>query len=142
MAVYTLRPVLVNATNTQIGAQTQFNAPLPATKEIGVSVELILNGKSYLCSDNGSMILGRADHCDVLDPSPWVSREHALVEVKGDKVNLTDRSSGSTYVKMGDGHEVSLVRQSIMLAGSGIISLALSTEAPNVNPIQFRIIYG
>ncbi|MGI9357508.1 MAG: adenylate/guanylate cyclase domain-containing protein [Rhizobiaceae bacterium] len=142
MAVYTLRPVLVNATKTQIGAQTQFNDPLPNAKEIGVSVELILNGKSYFCSDNETMILGRADHCEVLDPSPWVSREHAVIEVKGDKVNLTDRSSGSTYVKMGDGHEVSIVRQSIMLAGSGIISLALSTEAPNVNPIQFRIIYG
>ena len=132
-AVYALRPILVNATKTQIGQQTQFNTKLPVT-EVGVSVELTLNGKSYLCSDNQSMVLGRADHCDILDPSPWVSREHALLEVKGDKVNLTDRSSGSTYVKFGDGHEVSIVRESIMLTGSGVISLALSTEAPNVKP--------
>jgi len=142
MAVYTLRPVLVNATKTQIGQQTQFNTPLPGKSETDVSVELIISGKSHLCSDQQTMILGRADHCDILDPSPWVSREHAIIEVKGDKVNLTDRSSGSTYVKMGDGHEVSIVRESIMLAGTGVISLALSTEAPNVNPIQFRVIYS
>ncbi len=141
IAVYTLRPILVDSSKTQIGQQTQFNTILPTT-EVGVSVELTLNGKTYSCSDGQSMILGRADHCDVLDPSPWVSREHAVVEVKGDKVNLTDRSSGSTFVKLGDGHEISIVRESVMLTGSGIISLALSTEAPNVNPIQFRVIYG
>lgn len=77
--------------------------------------------------------LGRGDACDLVLQHASVSREHAVVEVKGDEYVLLDKSSNGTLVneeRVGSGKRVSLVSgDKVRFARAGLYVFAHSAES-------------
>jgi hypothetical protein len=70
-----------------------------------------------------TLILGRASGCDIEVSASHVSRQHARVEASASFFALMDGSTNGTYVRFDDGREMHLVKERLVLQGSGIISL-------------------
>jgi adenylate cyclase len=105
-----------------------------------VMIVLMHGRHAQRCGETESMLIGRADECDIVLSGPWVSRRHAVVTVRDGRVILEDRSSSGTYVSISGGHELLLRRETIMLTGTGVISPAIHPGRPEADPIRFEII--
>lgn len=81
--------------------------------------------------------IGRSSECDmVLEPS-WVSRQHAIITTARGKVEIEDISSSGTYVQTGDGYDLFLRREKVVLAGAGLISPTLPTSEENARVVRY-----
>lgn len=81
--------------------------------------------------------IGRSSECDmVLEPS-WVSRQHAIVTTARGKVEIEDISSSGTYVQTGDGYDLFLRREKVVLTGAGLISPTLPTSEENARVVRY-----
>ncbi len=141
-AVYTLLAEQSTSIHTQISGLTQnYDVSVHPGSPL-LKVELDFGGKTYTCTQERDLKIGRAPECDIRQDEPWVSRQHAVIEVRQNKVNLVDRSSGGTFVRMSTGHEISVIRESILITGAGQISLTLPSDSPKANPIYFRVLTG
>lgn len=109
------------------------------SQEPKVAVFLTYGDCRRRCREAESLLIGRAKECAILLPHPWISRKHAVVTVRASKVILEDRSAGGTYVTTNGGHEVFLLRESMMLTGKGLLSPAVGIGEPDADPIQFEI---
>jgi len=67
--------------------------------------------------------LGRDSSSDVCIDDLRASRQHATIELRGDKFVLRDHSSNGTYVSINGAPEFILAREEIVLHGSGWIAL-------------------
>lgn len=104
------------------------------------TIVLSHGGRSKLCREAGSVLIGRLDDCDVVIGRPWVSRRHASVTVRDGKVQYHDRSSLGTYVAIAGGHEFFVRRETVMLTGSGVLSPAVRASQPEAEPVHFEIV--
>jgi adenylate cyclase len=68
------------------------------------------------------MVIGRSPQCHLVIDRPWVSRRHAHIKLVGRDFYLIDDSINATFVTDSTGREIDLVRNGILLAGSGTIS--------------------
>ncbi len=118
---------------TRIGLP-QFRKPSEARHE------LLLRFHQQLTTINEqhkSIVLGRGDTCDLIIPSTFASRQHARIEFSFSKFVLADHSANGTYIRFSDNQVIHLVRQEIMLHGTGVISLGQPFSDSPLELIEF-----
>lgn len=75
--------------------------------------------------------IGRGPTSDLVVEDQRASRQHAEIELRGNKFVLSDRSSNGTYVTIGDTPEFVLSREDAVLHGTGWLSFGRSrNETP------------
>ncbi len=87
-------------------------------------------------SKPNTIVLGRHPDCELTVPDPSASRQHATIEVRGDKFVLVDHSVNGTYVAWGT-TETCLKREEMILPPRGRLGLGLSTSAEGVTILAF-----
>ncbi len=81
---------------------------------------------------NPTAKMGRSVENDIVALHSTVSRHHARIELSGMNFYLVDQSINGTFVTVGDLPEVDMLHRSLLLDGSGIISMGCSyKEAPD-----------
>lgn len=94
------------------------------------------------CKINGqhkSAMLGRDETCEIRVTHGYASRRHARIELRSGKFVIADQSTNGTFIRFTDWHTVNLVREELVLRGSGSISLGQSyTEKPG-DLVEFSI---
>lgn len=127
---------------TQVGfgsaSQPMKAGNLQAVDEVSVTLHYANNSRS--CEEHASLSIGRSPDCDIVIPSPWISRNHAKITIQRGKVELSDHSSSGTYVSMGDGEEHFMRRETLLLVGSGVISPALRCQDGQAQAIRYEIV--
>ncbi len=103
------------------------------------SVTLEYDGVEYRCAERKSLIIGRADECDLVIGKPWISRHHARINPRHGRIEFEDQSSSGTYVVTQDAFEFFLHRDNVLLTGSGIISPALKPDADEAEIIRYQV---
>jgi len=83
--------------------------------------------------------LGRSPESLFLIDHPQSSRRHATIEVRNGKFYLSDKSTNGTYVKLADGSQFSVRRETIPLHGKGRISLGEDFPVSEESEIHFEI---
>lgn len=73
--------------------------------------------------------IGRDETVDLKVVDNRASRRHAMIELRGDKFVLVDRSSNGTFVTPEGEKEFLLTREEVVLRGNGQISLGCSCVA-------------
>ena len=121
------------------GSRPRAQADESRRETTGVSASLSYGERSFSCAERATLRIGRAVDNDVVIEKPWVSREHATLQVRRGKAQLTDRSSSGTFVEVAPGYEFLLKRETVLLAGSGYISPGLPPAAPEAEVIRFEI---
>lgn len=113
-----------------------------ATSTEGAEAVLILalGDRVWRCRESESLSLGRSQDCDIVLPRPWISRRHGMLTTRGGKAIFEDRSSSGTYVAQGDGREILLRRESLILTGHGTLSPALPSTDARADPIAFEVV--
>lgn len=87
-------------------------------------------------SKPNSIVLGRHPGCEMTVSDPAASRQHATIEVRGDKFVLVDHSVNGTYVAWG-ATETCLKREEMILPPRGRLGLGSSTLAEGVTILAF-----
>ena len=129
-APHTLVTILRDAENA---------APDSVRETPEVSVTLRYAGQSRSCREGGSLSIGRAGDCDLVIGQPWVSRRHVTVTVRRGKVELDDQSASGTHVSTRDGDAFFLRRETALLVGSGVISLAVAPSHANAEVVHYEV---
>ena len=114
------------------------SATTPAGGELAII--LTMGDRVWRCREADSVVIGRAEDCDVVLARPWVSRLHAVLTVRGGKATIEDKSSSGTYVAMGSDRQIFLRREALILTGDGILSPALPPAQAEADPIDFEVI--
>ena len=83
------------------------------------------------------LTIGRADENDVIIRGNLISRVHARLELRRNKVMLIDQSTNGTFVHLTDGEEAFLRRDSLQIKGSGLIGLGRVPELESVQTLRF-----
>jgi adenylate cyclase len=104
---------------TQIG----FGRTTPPPRAVEVKLTLTVQGRTWDApSGTRRVLFGRDAGCDVVLAGAQVSRRHATIEVRRDKVILVDHSSNGTTLVVRDERPVTLSREEFgMLRGGHII---------------------
>jgi class 3 adenylate cyclase len=88
-------------------------------------------------SSPNAIVLGRHTECRLTVPDPAASRQHATIEVRGDKFVLVDHSVNGTFVESDGAIETCLKREEMVLPTRGRIGLGSSTSATGVTILAF-----
>lgn len=103
---------------------------------------LLLQGGSgvvELGEGHPTMTVGRADETDLVVKDDGVSRLHARVEYRNGRFVLTDQSANGTWV-LPDGGEGSYVhRDSLVLAGSGLLGLGQAPQPGAAVSVRYEL---
>jgi class 3 adenylate cyclase len=87
-------------------------------------------------SKPNTIVLGRDPGCGLAVADRAASRQHATVEVRGDKFVLIDHSANGTYVAWGS-METCLKREEMILPARGQLGLGSSPAAEGVTVLAF-----
>lgn len=119
------------------------------------STTVNLNARRVLPSDLGSLritsgkqsfvvdrfrpvlVIGRHADCDLVAKDMYASRRHASIHVRRTNFYLVDQSINGTFVQFENGAEVHVLREELLLGGTGRISLGRSFEERPPEPIEF-----
>jgi class 3 adenylate cyclase len=82
--------------------------------------------------------VGRDDRNDVVIVETIVSRYHAKVEYRNGRFVLTDQSANGTFVAPQDGAPVFVHRDSVLLAGQGLLGLGAQPEPDSRVTIRYE----
>lgn len=104
---------------------------------------LVYAGNTFEISTNdpneqNPLWLGRDTRCELIVPESTASRRHARIERRGAQVYLVDDSTNGTYVRVGRNADVHLRRESMLLLGSGKITLGTPTDLA-IEVVRFEI---
>ncbi|MCP5149804.1 MAG: adenylate/guanylate cyclase domain-containing protein [Ectothiorhodospiraceae bacterium] len=102
-------------------------------------VSVRLGGAERQLGEGDRVTLGRAPHCDLQIPEPFVSRDHAELRVRGGKLMLTDRSSTGTWVHTTDGYAFAVRRETVVLTRSGTIAAGADHAALGDLVVHFTV---
>lgn len=123
---------------TRVGTPA-FRKPSPSNN----TLILRYQGKTVVVNnDRRAVVLGREKYCDIYMSGPYVSREHARIELQDDKFTLVDQSTNATYVRTKEGDIHRLNRDGMTLLGSGTISLGESYALDPAELIEYTIASG
>lgn len=86
-----------------------------------------------------SVVLGRGDACDIIVMNGFASRQHMRIELRFGKFILADQSTNGTYIRFNDGNVVRLVREELILRGSGSISLGQPYSENPADLVEFSV---
>lgn len=104
--------------------------------------ELVLryqNQSLKINKEHRSVVLGRADSCDVEIRNNFASRQHLRIELRFGKFFAVDQSTNGSYVRFEDGHVLRIAREEISLLGSGSISLGQPFSENPAELVKFSI---
>lgn len=90
-------------------------------------------------ADAKAIKMGRDPRCDIPIADRKASREHAVIERRGGKFVLIDRSSNGTYVTFQGQPEIAVRREEIVLHGRGSISFGHEYAADPAEVVTFEI---
>jgi hypothetical protein len=116
-------------------------AGVAPARPLGTRLRLACLGRDLWLERSGvTMVsLGRGSVCELVVSNPEASRQHATIEVRGDKFVLVDHSSNGTYVDWEGAPEMCLKREEMILPARGRIALGLSTRAPQATVVEFSL---
>jgi class 3 adenylate cyclase len=114
-------------------------AVAPAARPQNARLRLNFRGREVWLDrlGSGSVTLGRDPACEVSVHDREASRQHATIEVRGNKFVVIDHSSNGTYVAWEITTETWLRREEMILPPRGRISLGHSTFAPGATVVEF-----
>ena len=87
--------------------------------------------------NNSSITLGRAEENDLIIKGNLISRVHARIEIKRNKILIIDQSTNGTFVMTSAGEEQFVRRDSMNLKGDGMIGLGRAAEVNSQNVIKY-----
>lgn len=90
-----------------------------------------------LGSDKPEAAMGRDLQNDIVIRNPRVSRIHARIELRRDNFVLTDQSRNGTFVGFVGSPEIALMREEVILRGSGYISCGCSYGPETDELVEF-----
>lgn len=85
-----------------------------------------------------SVLMGRDVGCEIAVSDRRASRNHALIERRGEHFVLKDVSTNGTFVTVKGEHELFLRHEEFVLRGSGIIAFAASAASPGADIAEFE----
>ena len=83
------------------------------------------------------IVMGRDAECDVAIRDRRSSRQHARIELRGDRIVLVDHSSNGTYLTLDDQPELFLRGDECVIHGRGVISFASPSSSPDADCATF-----
>lgn len=114
----------------------------PATRTAGPALTLRYGGAEHHLAEGGRLSLGRAPENDIVLAERFVSRKHATIAMVGGRVQLSDHSSYGSYLVIGDTAEIVARRETVIVTGSGVLSLGLGTDHPEALIVQLEMTRG
>ena len=98
-------------------------------------------GKKIILNDRKPLIrMGRDNESDAVVHDRRASRHHAVIEWRGAKVVLVDRSTNGTYVTLSGQPELLLRKGECVLHGKGLICFASSATSPDADCAEFELL--
>ena len=98
-------------------------------------------GKVIMLDERNPLIrLGREDESDVLIHGRRVSRNHARIERRGERIVLVDSSANGTYVTLSGEPESFLHGQECVLHDRGVLSFAAPANSPDADCAEFELL--
>lgn len=94
--------------------------------------------RQQLSADKPKLVLGRTHLCDLQVLQGPVSREHCIIEIRDGHIHLEDKSTNGTYIRHQNGDQEYIHQGSVLIHGSGVISLGFSTDENTENLIHFE----
>lgn len=108
-------------------------------KNVGILKLTYGNQVRELESEQETIVVGRDESCELFVNTSLASRKHSFFQLRRDKFVVTDQSINGTYVDTGNGREVYLLREELVLQGNGQLSLGKSiTECDTTEIIYFE----
>lgn len=89
--------------------------------------------------DSPQRSIGRDPKCDLLVGDPMASRQHARIDLRGDRFVLADTSTNGTWISLDGQPEFALRREETTLQGRGKISLG-HPERESAPVIHFAVV--
>ncbi len=104
---------------------TCFNTPAPRKTQANTDeLSLFYCGQIFRVNQKHKIVtMGREDKCDIIIKNQYTSRRHLHCELRSDKFYIADHSINGTYVRFSEDKIIRLVREEMILQGSGVISL-------------------
>lgn len=85
-----------------------------------------------------SLHMGRDGDCEIIIRDRRASRQHALIEWRGEHFVLKDVSTNGTFVTVRGESELFVRHEEFVLRGSGVISFATSAGNPSADIAEFE----
>ena len=85
-----------------------------------------------------SLHMGRDGDCEIIIRDRRASRQHAMIERRGDHFVLKDVSTNGTFVTVHGESELFVRHEEFVLRGSGVISFAASAGSPSADIAEFE----
>ncbi|MER2543682.1 MAG: adenylate/guanylate cyclase domain-containing protein [Candidatus Accumulibacter phosphatis] len=85
-----------------------------------------------------SLLMGRDTSCEITVRDRRASRNHALIERRGEHFVLTDVSTNGTFVTVNGEQELFLKHEELALHGSGIIAFAAPAGSSGADIAEFE----
>ena len=105
----------------------------------GSFLRLRYGGKIVTLNDSKRVIrMGRGADSDIVIHDPRASRNHARIELRGDRVVLIDNSTNGTFVTMNGMLEFFLLKEEFVINGKGLICFADSATNPDADSAEFE----
>jgi len=92
------------------GLSAAATTPAPTSQ-----AKITFDGETVVCSSGREITIGRSETCDLVLPFGWVSRQHAVLEMRKDHAYLRDVSSNGVYVCVAGQPPVLLRRETMLL---------------------------
>jgi hypothetical protein len=105
------------------------------------AVALVLRyGDAVVILDANKRVIamGRDADCDVAIRDRRASRQHARIELRGERIVLIDNSTNGTYVTLDGQPELFLRGNECVIHGRGLISFAASSSSPGADCATFE----
>ena len=129
--------------NLDAGTQVSFGALEPnaprTTVLRGASTVLIFQDLTVTCAASQEIKIGRAEDCDLVIPYGWISRRHAIVEMRGVHAYVRDVSSNGIYVTATNQPPVLLRRETMLLPPECTLSPTIPPQDPNAALIHCKV---
>ena len=106
----------------------------------GVELRLSYEDWSQGIMDGGQIKIGRSPQCELVMPQAWVSREHAVVSVRGGIVEYRDSSSAGSTLTINGSPQFYIRRQRVALTGKGHIELGSSVTGDDLPVINYEVV--
>ena len=106
-------------------------------KGAGILILRCRGNEIVVDEDNPSITLGRAEENDLIIKGNLISRVHARIEIKRNKILIIDQSTNGTFVMTSEGEEQFVRRDSMNLKGDGMFGLGGAAEINSQNVIKY-----